>query len=103
MPVQLLIAANDCTDGTVERMREYQTPQAERGRIPLQVIEVPMPGKSQALNRGIPEIDTDLAAFVYDHRVDEIYLVAIEEAADAWPDAGLFCARILPDWDGSER
>ncbi len=103
MPVQILVAANACTDETVDRMRAYQALQVERGWIPLQVIEVPTPGKSQALNRAIPEIVTDLAAFVDDdHRVDENYLVAIEEAAGAWPDAGLYCGRILPDWDGSE-
>src|SRR3569832_356309 len=22
--------------------------------------------------------------------------------ADTWPDAGLYCGRILPDWDGTE-
>jgi arylsulfatase A-like enzyme/glycosyltransferase involved in cell wall biosynthesis len=103
MPAQILVAANACTDDTVERMRAYQTLQAGRGWIPLQVIEVPTPGKSHALNRAIPEIDTELAAFVDDdHRVDENYLVAIEGAADAWPDAGLYCGRILPDWDGTE-
>ena len=40
MSVQILVAANACTDETVERMRAYQTLQAERAWIPLQVIEV---------------------------------------------------------------
>lgn len=103
MTVRILVAANACTDATVERMRAYQALQTDRGWIPLQVIEVPTPGKSHAINRAIPEIDTELAAFVDDdHRVDDGYLVAIEEAADAWPDAGLYCGRILPDWDGTE-
>jgi glycosyltransferase involved in cell wall biosynthesis len=103
MSVQILVAANACTDETVERMRAYQALQAERSWISLQVIEVPTPGKSHALNRAIPEIDTDLTAFVDDdHRVDENYLVAIEEADHAWPDAGLYCGRILPDWEGNE-
>ena len=97
MPVQILVAANACTDETVERMRTYQALQAERGWISLQVIEVPTPGKSHALNRAIPQIDTELAAFVDDdHRVDENYLVAIEEAADAWPDVGLFLRAYTP-------
>ncbi len=103
MPTKILVAANACTDDTVERMRAYQALQAERGWIPLRVIEVPAPGKSHALNRAIPEIDTELTAFVDDdHRVDENYLVAIEQAVHAWPDAGLYCGRILPDWDGTE-
>ncbi|MHB1145661.1 MAG: sulfatase-like hydrolase/transferase [Thiobacillus sp.] len=103
MPVRILVAANACTDDTVARMAAYQTQQAERGWLPLRLIEVPTPGKSHALNRAIPEIDTALTAFVDDdHRVDENYLVAIEQAAATWPDAGLYCGRILPDWDGSE-
>lgn len=103
MPVQILVAANACSDETVPRMLGYQASQNERGWLPLRLIEVPTPGKSHALNRAIPEIDTELTAFVDDdHRVDENYLVAIEQAATSWPDAGLYCGRILPDWDGSE-
>jgi len=103
MPVQILVAANACTDDTVARMMTYQAQQDEKGWLPLRLIEVPTPGKSHALNRAIPEIDTELTAFVDDdHRVDENYLVAIEQAAATWPDAGLYCGRILPDWDGSE-
>ena len=103
MPVQILVAANTCTDDTVVRMLAYQSQQADKGWLPLRVIEVPTPGKSHALNRTIPEIDAELTAFVDDdHRVDEHYLVAIEQAAQSWPDAGLYCGRILPDWNGTE-
>ena len=103
MPVQILVAANACSDDTVARMQAYQSAQIESGWIPLRVIEVPTPGKSRALNEALPRVDTGLVAFVDDdHRVDENYLIAIEAAARAWPDAGLYCGRILPDWDGSE-
>jgi arylsulfatase A-like enzyme/GT2 family glycosyltransferase len=103
MPVQILVAANACSDDTVARMQAYQSQQIGRGWLPLRLIEVPTPGKSHALNRAIPESGTELTAFVDDdHRVDAHYLVAIEQAAQAWPDAGLYCGRILPDWDGSE-
>lgn len=103
IPVKILVAANACSDDTVARMQAYQSQQIGRGWLPLRLIEVPTPGKSHALNRAIPEIDTELTAFVDDdHRVDENYLVAIEQAAQTWPDAGLYCGRILPDWDGSE-
>ncbi|MDP1678942.1 MAG: glycosyltransferase family A protein, partial [Candidatus Nitrotoga sp.] len=86
-PVQILVAANACTDETVARMRAYQTHQASNSWLPLRLIEVPTPGKSHALNRAIPEIDTELTAFVDDdHRVDENYLVAIAHAAQSWPD-----------------
>ena len=103
IPVRILVAANACTDDTVACMQAYQAQQQEMDWIPLRLIDVPTPGKSHALNRAIPKIDTELTAFVDDdHRVDENYLVAIEQAAQTWPDAGLYCGRILPDWDGSE-
>lgn len=103
IPVQILVAANACTDDTVARIHAYQAQQTAHGWLPLRLIEVPAPGKSHALNGAIPEIDTELTAFVDDdHRVDENYLVAIEQAAMLWPDAGMYCGRILPDWDGSE-
>ncbi|HMM46977.1 MAG TPA: sulfatase-like hydrolase/transferase [Thiobacillaceae bacterium] len=103
IPVRILVAANACNDDTVARMEAYQRRQDESGTLPLQLIEVPAPGKSHALNEALPLVDTELVAFVDDdHRVDENYLVAIEEAARTWPDAGLYCGRILPDWDGSE-
>ena len=103
MPVQILVAANACSDATLAQMRAYQAQQSANRWLPLRVIEVPAPGKSHALNEAIPQIESGLIALVDDdHRVDENYLAAIEQAAAAWPDAGLYCGRILPDWDGSE-
>ena len=103
LPVQILVAANACSDDTAARMRAYQAQQDARGWLPLTLLEVPTPGKSHALNEALPRIDTELVAFVDDdHRVDAGYLVAIEQAATTWPEAGLYCGRILPDWDGSE-
>ncbi|MDP1679464.1 MAG: sulfatase-like hydrolase/transferase [Candidatus Nitrotoga sp.] len=103
MPVQILVAANACTDDTLARMQAYQSQQANKGWLPLRAIDVSIPGKSHALNRAIPAIDTELVAFVDDdHRVHVHYLVAIEQATQTWPDAGLYCGRILPDWDGTE-
>jgi len=103
LPVRILVAANACSDDTMERMQAYQVQQSNRGWLPLRILEVPTPGKSHALNQAIPEIEDELVAFVDDdHRVDKDYLAAIERAAIRWPDAALFCGRILPDWDGTE-
>ena len=103
IPVHILVAANACSDDTVERMRTYQAQQFENGWLPLRLVEDPTPGKSHALNQAIPLIDAELVALVDDdHRVDNHYLTAIEHAVNIWPDAGLYCGRILPDWDGSE-
>ncbi|NWG73307.1 MAG: glycosyltransferase family 2 protein, partial [Rubrivivax sp.] len=99
--IDVLVAANACTDGThalLERRRG-----ASMAALPLSWFAEPTPGKSNALNSAMPRVSGDLVAFVDDdHRVDARYLVAVCEAADAYPHADLFCGRILPDWDGSE-
>ena len=74
MPVRILVAANACSDDTVVQMQAYQTRQATGNDLPLQVLAVPTPGKSHALNAAIPTIETELIALVDDdHRVDENY------------------------------
>ena len=99
--VDVLVVANACTDNTLERL-EHLREEGKEG-LPLNWIEEPTPGKSHALNRALPQIASDLVAFVDDdHRDDPGYLTHICTAAEDYPDAGLFCGRILPDWDGSE-
>lgn len=100
-PVEVLVIANDCSDDTAEFLTAYATNPGSR--LPLRWIAEPTPGKSHALNRGIPAVRTDLVAFVDDdHRVDADYLVAIERASVEHPEADIFCGRILPDWTGAE-
>lgn len=99
--VDILVAANACSDATVTQLERFKqsTPQA----LALDWFEEPTPGKSHALNSAIPRIQSDLVAFVDDdHRVDSAYLVNLCRATERYPDADLFCGRILPDWDGSE-
>jgi len=99
----VLVVANACTDQTSTFLQTYQAQAAGRNWLPLDSLAEPQPGKSHALNRAIPELRSDLVALVDDdHRVDENYLTAICSAAESYPDATLFCGRILPDWDGSE-
>ena len=100
-PVELLVIANNCSDGTADLLSDYAA--APGTRLPLRWIAEPTPGKSHALNRGIPAVRTDLVAFVDDdHRIDDDYFVEIERAADAHPGIDIFCGRILPDWTGEE-
>jgi arylsulfatase A-like enzyme/GT2 family glycosyltransferase len=100
--VQLFVVANACRDATHAYLERYRRDSAAR-RLPLEWIAEPTPGKSNALNRALPDLDTDAVAFVDDdHRVDARYLVEIAKALSDYPDAGLICGRILPDWDGSE-
>ena len=99
----VLVVANACTDQTSTFLQTYQAQATDRNWLPLAWLAEPQPGKSHALNRAIPELQSNLTALVDDdHRVDENYLTAICSAAESYPDASLFCGRILPDWDGSE-
>jgi len=101
--IDILVVANACSDETTVFLESYQAQSANRNWLPLTWLAEPQPGKSHALNRAIPELHSDLVAFVDDdHRVDENYLAAICSAANYHPEATLFCGRILPDWDGSE-
>ena len=101
--VDILVAANACSDGTHALLDAYGTQAADRGQLPLAWFAEATPGKSHALNSALPRLTGELVAFVDDdHRVDAGYLEAVCAAAAAYPQAGLFCGRILPDWDGNE-
>jgi len=99
--IDILVLVNACKDNTLDSLFQFheQTPDG----LPLSWVEEPTPGKSHALNRAIPLIASDLVTFVDDdHRVDEDYLANVCNATENYPEAGLFCGRILPDWDDSE-
>ena len=97
------MGANNCRDDTVASLTEYQAEATQRGWLPLQWFEEPMPGKSHALNHAIKLLADDAVAFVDDdHRVDHGYLTHICRSLEIYPEATMFCGRILPDWNGSE-
>jgi GT2 family glycosyltransferase len=101
--VEILVAANACRDGTHALLDAYRKQATAHGWLPLTWFAEPTPGKSHALNSALPRLGSELVAFVDDdHRVDAGYLEAVCTAADMHPQVGLFCGRILPDWDGSE-
>jgi len=99
--VEILVIANACGDATHAFLDDYA--RAPEGRLPLRWHAEPRPGKSHALNLAMSLIESDLVAFVDDdHRVDAAYLKEVCQAADTYPEADLFCGRILPDWNGTE-
>ncbi|MEE4236716.1 MAG: glycosyltransferase family 2 protein [Anderseniella sp.] len=101
--IDILVAANACSDTTHAFLDEYQGQAVERGWLPLAWFAEPVPGKSNALNSALPRVASDVVAFVDDdHRVDAGYLAAVCRAAAAHAEFDIFCGRILPDWDGSE-
>jgi glycosyltransferase involved in cell wall biosynthesis len=99
--VDVLVIANACNDATHAFLDAYG--EGVEGCLSLRWQAEPKPGKSHALNTAMDLLDCDVVAFVDDdHRVDPTYLAEVCRAADAYPDADLFCGRILPDWDGTE-
>jgi cellulose synthase/poly-beta-1,6-N-acetylglucosamine synthase-like glycosyltransferase len=105
--IDVLVAANACTDGThafLDRyVRDAAGPPAQNGTLRVRWVAEPKPGKSHALNCAIPLLTSERVAFVDDdHRVDIAYLESVCKAATTYPGADIFCGRILPDWNGSE-
>lgn len=101
--VDILVAANACTDSTHALLADYVARADTEGRLPLRWLVEPEPGKSRALNTAIAHLKSDVVALVDDdHRVDAAFLTAIAAAFDRFPDATMFCGRVVPDWDGSE-
>lgn len=107
VPCEILVIANGCTDGTLEWLQQRSGPAAGEG-LPLRYADEPRLGKSFALNHAIELLagsdpDQQLLAFVDDdHRVDAAYLPGVVRAATEFPGFGIYCGRILPDWDGRE-
>jgi glycosyltransferase involved in cell wall biosynthesis len=98
-----LVVANACSDGTTGLLDAYQQRATREDLLPLRWVAEPTPGKCAALNRAISLLGGEIVAFVDDdHRVDVNYLVAVEQAVAAYPEATIWCGRVFPDWDGSE-
>ena len=69
----------------------------------LSWVREPVPGKSHALNHAIKVIEAPVAVFVDDdQRAAKDFPIMVQKALDHFPDAGILCGRLLPDWDGSE-
>lgn len=101
--IEILVIANACTDSTISFLTNYQRASDIDAVIPLRWEQEPQAGKSYALNLAIGMISTPYVAFVDDdHRIDTAYLKEICAGLTNYPEATLYCGRILPDWDGSE-
>ena len=101
--IDILVAANACTDNTHDFLENYQRRQENEGLITINWLSEPTPGKSYALNTAIPTVSSSLIAFVDDdHRVDKYFFLTIFNAFEKNTEAHIHCGRILPDWDGDE-
>ena len=69
-------------------------------RLPLVLLGEPRRGKNRALNRGLAELEGDLAVFSDDDAIPEPdWLVRLRAAADCHREYAVFGGRILPLWD----
>ena len=55
----VLVIANACTDATHAFLENYARQAASDGRLPLRWEAEPVPGKSNALNRGLPLVTSE--------------------------------------------
>src|SRR5262245_35667158 len=94
---ELLIVDNNSTDqtrSTVSRCLD--------GSLPIRYLRETKQGLSHARNRAVAEAHGDTLLFTDDDvQLDRSWLLAYQEAFDAFPDVEFFGGRILPDWNGN--
>lgn len=90
---EIVIVDNGSTDGTAALIRRYQS------RLPLSLVNEPVPGKNRALKRGLAGIQAAFIVMTDDDAVPAPnFLQAWWETAQRAPDYDLFGGRIEPDF-----
>ncbi len=93
---KLLVADNGSQDDTASVLERYAD------KLPLTVVHEPVAGKNRALNRAIAEIEGDLTVLTDDDVIpDHDWLIQLQRAAKAHPDATVFGGTVIPLWPGS--
>ena len=90
---KVIVVDNGSTDDTPQVLAEFQ------GRLPLQPLSVPQPGKNKALNAALPLVAGDLVVFTDDDvfpRTD--WLIRLREAADTQPEYSIFGGVVISRW-----
>lgn len=94
---ELLIVNNGSSDNT----NAVLVAEADRGRLPLVVLQQPVPGKSRALNLALEKARGTLLVFTDDDvEPAPCWLKAYADASDSHPDFQGFAGRVLPRWLG---
>lgn len=90
---KLVLIHNGADDGSAEVARSFST------RLPLVIVSEPRRGKNRALNRGLRELEGDLAVFSDDDCLpDSDWLVRLRAAAGSLPEYTVFGGAIAPLW-----
>jgi glycosyltransferase involved in cell wall biosynthesis len=91
---EVLIIDNNCSDGTVKVVEEFQE------RLPIRRVIESQQGLAHARNRAVAEFRGDVLLFTDDDvRFGTGWLAAYQDAIHRFPTADYFGGRILPDWE----
>jgi glucosyl-dolichyl phosphate glucuronosyltransferase len=91
---EVLIIDNNCSDGTVNIVEEFQE------RLPIRRVIESQQGLAHARNRAVAEFRGDVLLFTDDDvRFGTGWLAAYQDAIRRFPAADYFGGRILPDWE----
>lgn len=91
---KLVVVDNGSDDDTAAIVASFAA------RLPLLLIHEPRRGKNRALNRGLRELEGDLAVFSDDDSLPAPdWLLRLRAAAAAHPAYGIFGGAIVPRWD----
>jgi glycosyltransferase involved in cell wall biosynthesis len=91
---EVLIIDNNCSDGTVNVVEEFQE------RLPIRRVIESQQGLAHARNRAVAEFRGDVLLFTDDDvRFGTGWLAAYQDAIRRFPAADYFGGRILPDWE----
>lgn len=94
---EFLMVDNGSNDETLEILLQEKA----RKRLPLVLLEQPIPGKSSAMNLALGRVRGDLVVFTDDDvKPAGEWLKAYYEAASANPNALGFAGKVLPVWEG---
>jgi len=90
---QLIVVDNGSTDASAETLREFIS------RLPLTILENPVPGKNLSLNIALEKAGGELIVFTDDDvLVPTKWLVNYHNLAKNHPDHSVFGCRITANW-----
>ncbi len=97
---EVIVVDNGSTDSTPAVLA------SAAGRLPLQSLREPLPGKNRALNRALAAARGELLIFTDDDIIaDPAWIANLIGAARRWPEATIFGGRIMlafppgtPEW-----
>jgi glycosyltransferase involved in cell wall biosynthesis len=94
LEVEFLVIDNGATDATADVLREFAS------RLPMRVLYEARPGKCNALNLALREVELGQIVVFTDDDVtpDAGWLEAIVEACGRWPRHSVFGGRVEIEW-----